>query len=75
VDADFMSIWEKPCVSFQPDPFSNIIICFVLGWLTCVAHEQLYEQFENLGSTAEDDFIDVRHLALKARAVSWSGGH
>jgi SAM-dependent methyltransferase len=47
------------------------MICFVLGlvigWLACVAHEQLYEQFEILGSTAEDDFIDVRHvLALKA---------
>jgi SAM-dependent methyltransferase len=53
-------------MTFGTKLLSNII-CFVLGWLTCVAHEQLYEQFENLGSTAEDDFIDVRHLqALKA---------
>ena len=47
----------------------SYVICFALGWLTCVAHEQLYEQLEHVAPSMADDFIDVRHLqALKAES-------
>ena len=33
----------------------SYVICFALGWLTCVAYEQLYEQLEHVAPSMADD--------------------
>ena len=44
----------------------SYVICFALGWLTCVAYEQLYEQLEHVAPSMADD-MDLQNWQLRHR--------